>query len=102
MRRIIFQDLSNEKQDELRREYRETYPDNYKYSIRLYILYIILGIITLAGLFVAIKVDLMVGSLLFVTGFIFMGMVIYFLCRSNNPFYIFLNRKGYVYSKKRY
>ena len=39
MRRKIFQDLSNEKQDELRRKYRETYPDNYKYSIRLYILY---------------------------------------------------------------
>ena len=96
----IFHDLSKEEQNNIRREYKEKCSRDYNYSIRLYILYVILGIITLLGTIIALYLDVMIGSLIFLLGFIFMIIVIYFLDLSNNKFYRFLKRKGFKYDKR--
>ncbi len=96
----IFHELSKVEQDNIRREYKEKCSREYNYSIKLYILYVILGIITLISLVIALYLDTMLGSILFVLGIIFMMITIYFLNLSNNSFYRFLKRKGFKYDKR--
>ena len=96
----IFHELSKVEQDNIRREYKEKCSREYNYSIKLYILYVILGIITLISLVIALYLDTMLGSILFVLGIIFMLITIYFLNLSNNSFYRFLKRKGFKYDKR--
>lgn len=96
----IFHELSKAEQDNIRREYKEKCSREYNYSIRLYILYVILGIITLISLVIALYLDTMLRSILFVLGIIFMLITIYFLNLSNNSFYRFLKRKGFKYDKR--
>lgn len=96
----IFHELSKAEQDNIRREYKEKCSREYNYSIRLYILYVILGIITLISLVIALYLDTMLGSILFILGIIFMLITIYFLNLSNNSFYRFLKRKGFKYDKR--
>ena len=87
-----FSNLDKDKQDELRREYKRTYLKEYQYSIHLFILYTILGICSLLGLFI-IFFESYIGTILFLTSFIGTGIVLYFLYRSNQNFYKFLKRK---------
>lgn len=87
-----FRELDSNKQDELRREYRDNYAKEYRYSIHLFILYTILGIVSLIGLIV-IFYEPYIGTILFVTSFILTGIVLYFLCLSNQNFYNFLKKK---------
>ena len=87
-----FSELDSNKQDELRREYRDNYAKEYRYSIHLFILYTILGIVSLVGLIV-IFYEPYIGTILFVTSFILTGIVLYFLCLSNQNFYNFLKKK---------
>ena len=89
-----FSELDSNKQDELRREYRDNYAKEYRYSIHLFILYTILGIASLIGL-ILIFIEPYMGTILFVTSFILTGIVLYFLCLSNQNFYKFLAKKGY-------
>ena len=96
----IFHELSKVEQDNIRREYKRIYLREYEYSIRLYILYVILGITTLIGLIIALYLDTMLGSVLFTLGIILMIITIYFLNLSNNSFYRFLKRKGFKYDKR--
>lgn len=96
----IFHELSKVEQDNIRREYKRICLREYEYSIRLYILYVILGITTLIGLIIALYLDTMLGSVLFTLGIILMIITIYFLNLSNNSFYRFLKRKGFKYDKR--
>lgn len=88
-----FKNLDANKQQGIRREYKNKCSREYKYSIHLFILYTILGIVSLLGL-ILICFDTMVGSIVFITSFILVGIVLYFLNRSNNNFYKFLKKKG--------
>lgn len=99
----IFHSLTSKEQNEIRREYKESCKNDYDYSIRLYIIYVVLGILTLIGFVIMFFIDLMLGSIIFSLGLILMIIVIYFLDRSNEKFYKFLKRKGYRYDirKKR-
>lgn len=101
MKEKIFHKLSKEKQNDIRREYKEKWSVEYNYSIRLYIIYVILGVFTIIGLSIALFIDFMVGSLIFTMALILMIIVIYFLYRSNYNFYRFLKRKGYKYDEKK-
>lgn len=87
-----FSELDSNKQDELRREYRDKYEAEYRYSIHLFILYTILGIASLIGL-ILIFIEPYMGTVLFLTSFIGDVIVLYFLYLSNQNFYKFLKRK---------
>ena len=87
-----FSELDSNKQDELRREYRDNYAKEYRYSIHLFILYTILGIASLIGL-ILIFIEPYMGTVLFLTSFIGDVIVLYFLYLSNQNFYRFLKRK---------
>ncbi len=97
----VFHNLSKIEQNNIRREYKEKCKKDYNYSIRLYILYTILGFLTLVGVIILLYKDIMIGSLILVISLIFMIIDIYFLYRSNYKFYYFLKRKGYIYDKKK-
>ncbi|MGN1370836.1 MAG: hypothetical protein ACI4XM_00945 [Candidatus Coprovivens sp.] len=100
MKEKIFHELSNCKQNDIRREYKLLCKDSYNYSIRLYVLYVILGILSIIGLIISLYIDLMIGSIIFVLSFILMIINIYFLNLSNKSFYKFLKKKGYKYDKR--
>ena len=87
-----FSELDSNKQDELRREYRDNYAKEYRYSIHLFILYTILGIASLIGL-ILIFIEPYMGTVLFLTSFIGDVIVLYFLYLSNQNFYKFLKKK---------
>ena len=96
LNKIPFRILSRENQDTLRREYRSTYREHYNYSIRLFVLFSICGILILLGI-ILFMWDTMVASLIATIGLIGFIMSAYFLYRSNDKFVRFLNRKGYKY-----
>ncbi len=89
-----FSKLDCKKQNEIRRKYKKEWSKEYKYSIHLFILYTILGIIAILGLIISFK-DLFLGMLIFTLAFILDLIVLYFLYNSNKSFYKFLNKIGY-------
>jgi len=95
----VFHDLSNKEQDDIRRIYRDNCNMEYRYSINLFIIYVILGICSILGLIVLFFVDLLVGSVIFTMSLILLGIDLYFLYLSNNNFYRFLKKKGFIYKK---
>ncbi len=95
----VFHKLNFKEQNAIRNQYRKECYKEYKYSINLYILYVILGILSLGGLLFC-YINLLWGMVIFTLNFIFMIVVLYFLIRSNYSFYKFLNSIGYVYDEK--
>lgn len=95
----VFHELSCKEQNDIRRKYKEECNREYRYSINLYILYVILGIICVIGLFVCF-LNILWGMVIFTLGIILMIIDIYFLKRSNDSFYKYLKSIGYVYDKK--
>lgn len=96
----IFHDLSYKEQNEIRRKYKNECYKDYSYSIKLYVLYVILGIGALSGLFVLL-IDLFLGLLIFILCFIMMIINIYFLKLSNDKFFRYLKKHNYLYDRKR-
>ncbi len=94
--KIPFRSLSKENQDKLRREYRSKYREHYNYSILLFIMFSIFGVLIILGILTCI-LDLMLGSILAVMSLIGFIITTYFLYRSNDKFVRFLNRKCYRY-----
>lgn len=99
-KRLVFHDLSFKEQNEIRRKYKKECYKDYRYSIKLYILYVILGIIALGGLAITI-VNYFLGLLIFTISFIMMIINIYFLKLSNLKFFKFLKKNNYKYDRKR-
>lgn len=92
-----FHSLSAKEQDKIRRDYKNKYKKSYDYSIRLFILYVILGVFSVIGLYILLYIDVMLGSILLTMSFILLGIDLYFLNKSNDKFYRYLKKKGYVY-----
>ena len=91
-----FRNLPKIRQDKLRREYRSKHFKEYSYSIRLFILQILLGILSLSGLIIMFFRP-MSGLLIFTTSFIFLLIGYYFLELSNYAFYKFIhNKRNYL------
>lgn len=87
-----FKRLDKNKQNELRNEYKNKFPKEYRYSIHLFILYTIFGIASLLGLVIT-YFELYIGMILFIIALCGTVIVLYFLYLSNNNFYKFLKRK---------
>ena len=96
LNKVPFRTLSIENQQTLRREYRSLNREHYNYSILLFIMFSIFGVLILLGILTCL-VDVMVGCLLAVMSLIGFIITTYFLYRSNDKFVRFLNRKGYKY-----
>lgn len=96
----VFHELSSNDQNAIRRKYKKECYREYRYSINLYILYVILGILSLIGLVLCLF-NLLWGMVLFTLSFILMIINIYFLSKSNDNFYKYLNKNGYFYDKKK-
>lgn len=94
--KVPFRTLSKENQNTLRSEYRRVNREHYNYSILLFIMFTIFGVLILLGI-LACLLDVMLGSLLAVLSLIGFIITSYFLYRSNDKFVRFLNRKGYKY-----
>lgn len=94
--KVPFRTLSKENQNTLRREYRRLNREHYNYSILLFIMFSIFGVLILLGILTCI-LDLMVGCILSTLSLIGFIITSYFLYRSNDKFVRFLNRKGYKY-----
>lgn len=95
----VFHKLNCKEQNVIRKQYKKECYKEYRYSINLYILYVILGLLSLGGLLFC-YINLLWGMVIFALSFIFMIVVIYFLMRSNYNFYKYLNSIGYVYDEK--
>ena len=96
LNKVPFRTLSIENQQTLRREYRSLNREHYNYSILLFIMFSIFGVLILLGI-LACLLDLMSGILLAVMSLIGFIITTYFLYRSNDKFVRFLRRKGYKY-----
>ncbi len=96
LNKVPFRTLSIENQQILRREYRSLNREHYNYSILLFIMFSIFGVLILLGILTCLF-DVMVGCLLAVMSLIGFIITTYFLYRSNDKFVRFLNRKGYKY-----
>lgn len=96
----VFHDLSLKEQNEIRRKYKKECYEDYRYSIKLYILYVILGIIALGGLTI-IFVNYFLGLLIFTISFLMMIVNVYFLKLSNLNFFKFLKKNNYIYERKK-
>lgn len=94
--KIPFSTLSQTNQQTLRREYRNLYREHYNYSILLFIMFSIFGVLILLGI-LACLLDVMSGLLLAVMSLIGFIISAYFLYRSNDKFVRFLRKKGYKY-----
>ncbi len=94
----VFHELSSKEQDEIRRKYKRECSKDYKYSIHLYIIYVILGILSVLGIGL-VYYDFMMGLVLFTISFILMGIVVYFLYLSNKNFIRFLKRINMKYEE---
>lgn len=89
-----FSSLDKEEQDKIRREYREKYYDDYRYSIKLFCCYLAFCILDIVSLLFTFFGELYVGSFFFLTFFIGTFICMYFLELSNKKFYRFLKKKG--------
>ena len=96
IQKVPFRTLSKENQQSLRIEYRRVNREHYNYSILLFIMFSIFGVLILLGILTCLF-DVMLGSLLAVLSLIGFIITTYFLYRSNDKFVRFLNRKGYKY-----
>ena len=94
--KVPFRTLSKDNQNILRSEYRRVNREHYNYSILLFIMFSIFGVLILLGILTCLF-DMMLGSLLAVLSLIGFIITTYFLYRSNDKFVRFLNRKGYRY-----
>lgn len=92
-----FHSLPPDEQDVIRRDYKNKYNREYRYSIHLFILYVFFGILSIFGLFLFFYYDVMLGSILFTLGIIFLFIDFYFLNKSNEAFYRYLKKRGYLY-----
>ncbi len=88
-----FKDLSKQEQNNLRKEYKTNYPKQYKYSIHLFIIYTILGLIALSGIVISFT-NIFLGIIIFFISFLGLIFTLYLLNKSNKEFYKFLNDKG--------
>ena len=96
LNKIPFRTLNQANQQALRREYRRIYREHYNYSILLFIMFSIFGVLILLGI-LACLLDLMSGILIAVMSLIGFIITTYFLYRSNDKFVRFLRKKGYKY-----
>lgn len=92
-----FHSLSSKEQNKIRRDYKNNCKKEYNYSIKLFILYVILGILSIIGMYLLLYIDVMIGSILLTMSLILLGIDLYFLNKSNNSFYRYLKKKGYIY-----
>lgn len=95
-----FNSLTKIQQNGLRTEYKQKHKKDYNHSIHLFIVYVCLGIISLSSILIMIFLNKSIGILLFVSFFIMIIINLYFLSKSNIPFYEFLKKKGYKIKKK--
>ena len=89
-----FNNLDKESKNNLRKEYKKKYQDNYNYSINLFIIYATLGFFSVIGLFI-MPYNSELGYIMFIVFFFLMLIALYFLHLSNNKFKKFLKKKGY-------
>ena len=94
--KVPFRTLSIENQQTLRREYRSLNREHYNYSILLFIMFSIFGVLILLGILTCLF-DMILGSILSTLSLIGVIITTYFLYRSNDKFVRFLNKKGYKY-----
>ena len=94
--KVPFRTLSRENQNILRSEYRRVNREHYNYSILLFIMFSIFGVLILLGILTCLF-DMILGSILSTLSLIGVIITTYFLYRSNDKFVRFLNRKGYKY-----
>ena len=98
LNKIPFSTLSKEEKQVLRFQYRKTHIAHYNYSIVLFVMFSIFGILILLGILTCL-LDVMIGSLLSVLSLIGFIITTYFLYRSNDKFVRFLSKKGYKYKE---
>lgn len=92
--------MSRKEQNDIRKEYKRECNGAYKYSIHLFILYVVVGIISLISLFITSFCGSYISSIVFLINFTILFFILYFLKKSNCNFYKFLDSKGIIYDRK--
>ena len=87
-----FKKLGKDIKQEIRIKYRQAHLHEYKHSIYLFIVYVLLGIIGLIGLYIALTSQFLWGFIIYVVSFICLILFVFFLKKSNKPFYKYLRR----------
>lgn len=96
----VFHELSKKEQNEIRRKYKDEWSKDYKTSIRLYVVYVIVGILALLGVGIMYFVGFMLGLVLFLGCFVLMFVIIYLLKKSNQRFFAFLDSLDMIYDRQ--
>ena len=87
-----FKKLGKDIKQEIRIKYRQAHLHEYKHSIYLFIVYVLLGIIGLIGLYIALTSQFLWGFIIYVVSFICLILFVFLLKKSNKPFYKYLRR----------
>ena len=85
--------LDKKEQNEIRASYKKNHPKEYYYSIRLFILYCIVGVVGILGLFSDVYYSKMNGLYIYFFSFLLLVLCVLLLNQSNEPFYKYLENK---------
>jgi len=94
----IFSNLPREEQNTIRLNYKKTNPKSYRYSINLYIIYTLTGLISLASIILSYFKPL-IGISLFIISFISLLYILRLLNKSNQKFKDYLASLNIQYKK---
>lgn len=88
-----FHKLSKEEQNDIRISYKKSHNKDYRYSINLFIVYVVLGIFGLLGLIYFLIYGDLLGIYIYFGSFIGLIVLVIMLNQSNKSFYKYLNNK---------
>jgi hypothetical protein len=88
-----FHKLSKKEQNEIRSSYKKTHNKDYRYSINLFIVYVVVGIAGLLGLIYFLLYGNKNGIYIYIGSFILLIGLVLLLNQSNQSFYKYLNNK---------
>ena len=88
-----FHKLSKEEQNEIRASYKKSHKKDYRYSINLFIVYVVIGIFGILGLVYFLLYGSRNGIYIYLVSFLLLIAFVILLNMSNQSFYKYLNNK---------
>ena len=88
-----FHKLSKEEQNKIRLSYKKSHNKEYRYSINLFIIYVVLGILGLLSLLYFLLYGNKYGIYIYLGSFLLLIILVQLLNQSNQSFYKYLNNK---------
>ena len=88
-----FHKLSKKEQNEIRASFKKSHGKDYRLSINLFIVYVVIGVLGLLGLIYFLLYGDLLGIYIYFGSFIGLIIFVLLLNQSNQSFYKYLNNK---------